>query len=308
MPTRNIPTVTSLGLGIMLALVGIGIGWRGVNSVLEPSGVDPKPITILFAALAIFAKEGLYQYTRRAARRVHSSMLEANAWHHRSDALSSLVVVAGISAQVLGVQHMDALAAVVVAGMIVWIALQLARQSLSELIDTSLDSELVEDIRDAMAGYSSVTGIHNLRSRSMGGMGYIDAHIEVDSDLTVSEAHYIAHKMEQLVKKRFSQIADVQIHIDPLDDSVKESVLARLPSREAIEADLAEAWKDIEERSQVEQVKLHYLNHKIEVDLMLPVSLSLASYASAIENLRRGAESLDYIGKVNIYFTEASAP
>ena len=159
-----------------------------------------------------------------------------------------------------------------------------------------------------MTGHSSVTGIHNLRSRSMGGMGYIDAHIEVDSDLTVSEAHYIAHKMEQLVKKRFSQIADVQIHIDPVDNHIKESVLARLPSRESIEADLADAWQDIDERGQVEQIKLHYLDRKIEVDLVLPVELSLASYASAIEKLRQGAESLDYIGKVNIYYTEASAP
>ena len=303
----RIETLASLMLGGMLMLVALGIGWRGVESVLSPSSVNPEPITILFAALAIIAKEGLYQYTRRAARRIHSSLLEANAWHHRSDALSSIVVVSGITAQVLGVPHMDALAAVIVAGMILWIGLRLVRQSLSELIDTSLDIELVEEIRDAMQGHASVGGIHNLRTRSMGGLGYIDAHIEVDANLTVSEAHYIAHKMEQLVKRRFPQIADVQIHIDPLDDDVQEAVLAGLPERDAIEADLAQAWDEVPERDQVRQVKLHYLEHKIEIDLVLPVSMSLAGAASALEHLRDGASSLDYVGKVNIYFTESDA-
>ncbi|MDJ0778507.1 MAG: cation diffusion facilitator family transporter [Gammaproteobacteria bacterium] len=303
----RIETLASLLLGGMLMLVALGIGARGIRSVLSSDSVNPEPITIAFAAIAIVAKEGLYQYTRRAARRIHSSLLEANAWHHRSDALSSIVVVCGITAQVLGVPHMDALAAVVVAGMILWIGFRLVRQSLSELIDTSLDTALVEEIRGAMQGHASVSGIHNLRTRSMGGLGYIDAHIEVDSDLTVSEAHYIAHKMEQLVKRRFPQIADVQIHIDPLDDNVKESVLARLPERDKIEADLAQAWDDIPEREQVSQVKLHYLEHKIEIDLVMPVSMSLAGAAGALERLRSGADSLDYVGKVNVYYTETNA-
>ncbi len=303
----RIETLASLLLGGMLTLVALGIGWRGVQSMLATESVDPEPITIAFAALAIVAKESLYHYTRRAARRIHSSLLEANAWHHRSDALSSIVVVCGISAQVLGVPHMDALAAVVVAGMILWIALRLVRQSLSELIDTSLDTALVDEIRTAMQEHASVGGIHNLRTRSMGGLGYIDAHIEVDSDLTVSEAHYIAHKMEQLVKRRFPQIADVQIHIDPLDDDVKESVLARLPERDSIEADLARAWDGIPEREQVRQIKLHYLEHQIEIDLVLPVSMSLAGTSSALERLRNAAAALDYVGRVNIYYAEADA-
>jgi len=298
----RIETLASMLLGAMLAIVGIGIGIRGVERIFNPSPINPEAITLVFAGLAIVAKEGLYHYTLRAARATHSSMLEANAWHHRSDVLSSIVVVIGISAQLLGVAHMDAVAAIVVAGMILWMGFRLGRKALYELIDTGLDFELVESVRQSMLADASVVGIHNLRTRSMGGLGYIDAHIEVDSNLTVSEAHYIAHKIEHQVKKQFPGIADVQIHIDPLDDAIKESVLAGLPQRSVIEADLQRAWKDISESAQVVQTKLHYLDRLIEIDLVLPASMCTPNHAAGIGRLQEEASSLDYIGKVNIYF------
>jgi cation diffusion facilitator family transporter len=300
----RIETLASMLLGAILAIVGIGIGIRGAQSIFNPVATNPEAITIVFACLAVVAKESLYRYTLRAARATHSSMLEANAWHHRSDALSSVVVVIGISAQLLGVAHMDAAAAIVVAGMISWMGFRLGRKALYELIDTGLDFELVEDVRQAMLADASVVGIHNLRSRSMGGLGYIDAHLEVDANLTVSEAHYIAHKIEHQVKKQFPKIIDVQIHIDPLDDAIKESVLAGLPQRSVIEADLQRAWEGIGEREQVVQTKLHYLDRLIEVDLVLPASMCTPDHAAGIGKLQDGAASLDYIGKVNIYYLD----
>ena len=298
----RIETLASMVLGAMLALVGVGIGIRGVKSIFDPSPVNPETITIVFASLAIVAKEGLYHYTLRAARATHSSMLEANAWHHRSDVLSSIVVVIGISAQLLGVAHMDAVAAIIVSGMISWMGFRLGRKALYELIDTGLDAGLVDAVRQAMLADASVVGIHNLRSRSMGGLGYIDAHLEVDSDLTVSEAHYIAHRIEHLVKKQFPGIADVQIHIDPLDDAIKESILADLPPRSVIETDLQDAWEGINESTHVVQTKLHYLDRLIEIDLVLPLSMSTPSHATGIDKLQAEASHLDYVGKVNIYF------
>ena len=298
----RIETLASMLLGAILVMVGVGIGIRGVESIFNPLAVNPEAITLVFAGLAIVAKESLYHYTLRAARATHSSMLEANAWHHRSDALSSIVVAIGISAQLLGVAHMDAVAAIVVAGMISWMGFRLGRKALYELIDTGLDFELVEKVRQEMLADASVVGIHNLRTRSMGGQGYIDTHIEVDSNLTVSEAHYIAHKIEHQVKKQFPRIIDVQIHIDPLDDAIKESVLARLPQRSVIEADLQHAWEGISESEHVVQTKLHYLDRLIEIDLVLPVSMCTPGHAAGIGRLQDEANSLDYIGKVNIYY------
>ena len=299
----RIETLASMLLGAILGMVGIGIGIRGVESIFQGQSSNPEVITIAFACLAIVAKEGLYHYTMRAAKATHSSLLEANAWHHRSDALSSIVVVLGISAQLLGIPHMDAAAAIIVAAMISRMGLRLGRKALDELIDTSLDRKLVDEISSAMKANSSVVGVHNLRSRSMGGLGYLDAHIEVDPDLTVSEAHYIAHRIEHQVKKRFPSIIDVQIHIDPLDDKIRESVLAGLPDRAQIEQDLAQAWDGIDEGLQIQQTKLHYLDKLIEIDLVLPVSRSTSEHAGGVESLRKAASNLDYVGKVNIYFS-----
>ena len=298
----RIETLASLVLGAILGMVGIGIGIRGVESVLSPATTNPEAITIVFASLAIVAKEGLYHYTLRAARATHSTMLESNAWHHRSDALSSIVVVIGISAQLMGIPYMDAVAAIIVACMISWMGLRLGRKALNELIDTGLDLELIEQVRAAMQSNSSVIGVHNLRSRSMGGLGYLDAHIEVLSNLTVSEAHYIAHRIEHQVKKRFPKIIDVQIHIDPLDDKIRESVLARLPERQTIEQDLAQAWEGISESEQIQQTKLHYLDKLIEIDLVLPASMCTPRHEAGIARLKQGASDLDYVGTVNIYF------
>ena len=300
----RIETLASMLLGAILAAVGIGIGIRGIENIFDPQHINPKPITILFAFIAIVAKESLYHYTLRAARLTHSTLLESNAWHHRSDALSSIVVVVGITAQVLGVPHMDALAAIIVGAMILLMGFRLGRKALDELIDTGLDLNLVDKVRAAMQADTSVIGIHNLRTRSMGGQGYIDAHIEVDSDLTVSEAHYIAHKIEHRIKKQFPKIIDVQIHIDPLDDAIKESVLAALPERSQIEADLQQAWEGIAESAQINQIKLHYLEQLIEIDLVLPASMCAPEHQTPINNLRDITRSLDYVGKVNIYYID----
>jgi len=298
----RIETLASLVLGAILGMVGIGIGIRGVESIIAPSGVNPEAITLVFAFLAIVSKEGLYHYTLRAARATHSTMLESNAWHHRSDALSSIVVVIGIGAQLMGVPYMDAVAAIVVAVMVSLIGLRLSRNALNELIDTGLDAELIDQVRALMQDLPSVTGVHNLRSRSMGGLGYLDAHIEVDSDLTVSEAHYIAHRIEHKVKDAFPEIIDVQIHIDPLDDMVRDSVLARMPERQQIEQDLARVWSSIDGSELVLQTRLHYLDERIGIDLVLPAQMHTPAHQAAIERLRLGAGGLDYVGEVNIYF------
>ena len=106
------------------------------------------------------------------------------------------------------------------------------------------------------------------------------------------------------MKKQFPQIIDVQIHIDPLDDEVKESMLSRLPDREDIEADLEQAWQALPQRDQVNQVRLHYLDRLIEVDLVLPATLRNDTAVSDVEALRSAAQTLDYIGKVNLYYIE----
>ena len=298
----RIETLATVLLGFLLAAAGVGIGYRGIDSIIASQQTNPELITLVFAGLAIFAKEFLYRYTMKAAKQVHSSLLESNAWHHRSDALSSVVVLVGISAQLLGIPYMDIIAAIVVAIMIIIMGVRLTSKAFAELIDTSLDSELVGRVKSLIEGNASVRKVHSLRSRSMGGLGYVDAEIRVNPRLTVSEAHYIAFSLERAIKADFEQIIDVSIHVDPLTESGHDSV-TELPPRIEIEGMLAAAWQDLPCCDRIERIRLHYLRSQVEVDLVLPGSLSTADYSEQIDHLIDKAVDLKHIGKVNIYFS-----
>jgi cation diffusion facilitator family transporter len=298
----RIETLATVILGFLLVAAGLGIGYRGIDSIVSSQQSNPALVTLVFAGLAIFAKEFLYRYTIKAAKQVHSNLLESNAWHHRSDALSSAVVLVGISAQLLGIPYMDILAAIVVAIMIIVMGLRLTSKAFAELIDTSLDIELVGQVRSLIESNESVREVHSLRSRSMGGLGYLDAEIRVNPRLTVSEAHYVAFSLEQAIKATFEQIIDVSIHVDPLTESGHDSV-SDLPPRTEIQEMLAAAWRELPCCDQIEQIHLHYLQSQVEVDLVLPGSLSTADYSQQIDRIIEQAVDLKHIGKVNIYFS-----
>lgn len=298
----RIETLATVLLGFLLVTAGLGIGYRGINSIIYAQQSNPELITLFFAALAIFAKEFLYRYTIKAAKHIHSRLLESNAWHHRSDALSSIVVLVGISSQLLGIPYMDALAAIVVAIMISVMGYRLTSKAFAELIDTSLDIELVERVKLLILGNGSVHQIHSLRSRSMGGLGYVDAEIRVNPRLSVSEAHHIAFSLEQAIKTSFAQIIDVSIHVDPLTESGHDSV-TDLPPRAEILSMLNTAWSESRCSDQIEQIHLHYLQSQIEIDVILPGLLSSDEYTAQIDHMIEQTAGLKHIGKVNIYFS-----
>ena len=297
----RIETLASVILGMILIGVGAGIAYRGIESILSPRGANPQAITILFASLAIFSKEFLYHYTVRAARQVHSTLLESNAWHHRSDVFSSIIVLIGISAQVFGVARMDAVAAIVVAVMIFIMGYRLSRKALNELIDTSLDIKLVEKMKSLIKNDECVLDIHSLRSRSMGGQGYVDAEIRVNPRLTVSEAHFIAFSLEQQIKADFPQIIDVSIHVDPLTESDHDSV-TDLPSRSELIKTLHAGWEAIPCAKEIESVRLHYLEDQVEIDIVMPESCGTENQSAQIDQIVSRAREQAYIGKVNVFF------
>ena len=298
----RVETLATVLLGFLLVTAGLGIGYRGISSIIYAQQSNPELITLFFAALAIFAKEFLYRYTIRAAKHIHSRLLESNAWHHRSDALSSTVVLIGISSQLLGIPYMDALAAIVVAIMISVMGYKLTSKAFAELIDTSLDIELVEQVKSLILGNESVRKIHSLRSRSMGGLGYVDAEIRVNPRLSVSEAHHIAFSLEQAIKTSFAQIIDVSIHVDPLTESGHDSVTDLPPRAEILEM-LNSAWSDSPCSNQIEQIRLHYLQSQIEIDVILPGMLCSDEHTVQIDRMIEQTAGLKHIGKVNIYFS-----
>lgn len=267
----RIETVVTVGLGTFLIIVASGIAYDAMHRVIEPDLLlQPSVITLAIAAISIAANEGLYHYTIHVAKKFRSNMLRANAWHHRTDAISSVIVMIGIGGTMLGMEYLDAIAAVGVALLIGKIGWDLCVQSIRELVDTALDPERVSHIEETIKAIPGVDELHMLRTRQMGGDALVDVHIQVDPRLSVSEGHFISETVRASLIKQVDEVTDVMVHIDPEDDeTIRNS--EHLPSRDIVLKNLQKHWKNIKESELIERITLHYLDGQIHVELLLPL-------------------------------------
>jgi len=299
----RIETLATVGLGIMLILVAFGLAWDAVGRIGEPDLLfSPGALALVVALLSILSKEALYQYTIRVARRLKSNMLMANAWHHRSDAISSIVVFIGVAGAMMGYHYLDAVAAVAVSVMIAKIGLDLVLSSTRELIDTALEPALVESIRDAITHVNGVRALHMLRTRRSGGQALADVHLQVDPRISVSEGHQIGDTVRRQLLERFDEVTDVTVHIDPEDDE-KESPCDHLPLRDELIDRLREQWAGLA-NIDGRDITLHYLSGKLQVDVTLPLS-ALEQYddpSQLVQNIKRAAKSLSEVEGVQVCF------
>ena len=273
-------TAVTLILGIMLLAVGIGIAVSaGMRLHSAQTFVIPSALTLWIAVITLFAKEGLYRYTMLIANRFDSNMLRANAWHHRSDALSSLIVAAGIGGSLLGFGYFDSVAALIVALMVAKVGVDLAWQSLRELVDTGLAQDDLDSIRKTILAVSGVKALHLLRTRRIGGQALADVHIIVDDHSSVSEGHQISEVVRQKLIREITPVTDVMVHIDTEED-VDSPSCARLPLRDEIQQRLDHYFRDIPEARQIRHATLHYLNGRIDIELRLPLT-AVANHAEA---------------------------
>jgi len=268
---RRFETIATGILGVGLIAVAGAIVWHEMEHIAVPETLHvPDARTLGIVVLSILINEWLYHYTKRIAKRTRSKLLLANAWHQRSDAFSSVVVLAGIAAVLLGYPFADAIAAAVVALMVGKIGLSLVFDSIKELVDTSLPPELVAEIRAAIHQIDGVEGIHLLRTRQMGEDAYIDAHIVVDPRITVSEGHMIGDAVRDDLIRRFDDVMDVLVHVDPEDDegiSDKSRPLLRGDVQKLLEHYLADF------KQAIEDFRIHYLDGQIEVEVILPFAV-----------------------------------
>ncbi|HJW81163.1 MAG TPA: cation diffusion facilitator family transporter [Acidiferrobacterales bacterium] len=269
----RIETAVTLVLGVLLLLVGAGIAARaGLRLAGDAPFEAPAALTLWVSGFTILAKEGLYQYTVRTARRFDSDMLKASAWHHRSDAISSIIVFLGIAGSIAGIEWLDAAAALGVALFVAKIGIQLGWPAISELVDTGLDKEQVQHIRRTILGVDGVRALHLLRTRRIGGRALVDVHIIVDEDISVSEGHYISEMVRARLVNEVDVVADALVHIDPEDDT--QLVAARdLPARSAVHAQLMARFKDIDAAARIERITLHYVGGRLRIELLLPLSV-----------------------------------
>lgn len=260
-------TVASLFLGALLIAVGVGMLWRAGTRLADLQAIPAVHLSALaIAVLVLVCKESLFRYMLRAAQRVRSAMLIANAWHARSDAASSLVVAIGIVGSLAGVRLLDPIAAAIVGFMVARMGWMFGWDALQDLSDRALDESATHDVRGLILSTPGVRDVHELRTRKMGDFALVDAHILVDPLISVSEGHYIAESARARVMTD-NRVLDALIHVDPENDAVARPPV-NLPTRARIAAEVEKVLA--EHHIDAAALNLHYLSTGLDIDVMLP--------------------------------------
>ena len=298
-------TLATVALGLLLMGVAAGIAYNAILRLEKPDEIAvPALFTLAIAVISIFSNEGLYHATRAVALKLRSPLLEANAWHHRSDAISSIIVLIGIGATYIGYPLLDAIAAILVALMIAKIGLDLSRQSIQELVDTALDPETVNQIKQTILSIDDVRELHMLRSRRMGQNALVDVHLLVSSKLSVSEGHHISEAVENILIEKFVDVNDVTVHIDPEDDETA-ATCRHLPLRGELLLELSNQWSNHATLKNIENITLHYLDGQISVEASLSLKhlKQLEDADTLKQEFNLACKQVSCIGDCQLHFT-----
>lgn len=268
----RVETAATSLVALMLLLTAAAVGYQGIASLLDTvPASQPAFWTVLVAAASVAAKEGMYWYTLNVGRRARSALIVSNAWHHRSDALTSLVALAAIAGAMLGFPVLDAVGAVVIAGVIAAVGLRYGWKSFRELVDTGLDPERLDVVREQIGSVPGVRHMRRLRTRTMGGHdAFADVGVFVDPYISLTEAHRISEAITARLVAHVDEIADICVHIEP-DGHADSQAAHVLPLREQLRPRLEAAWAQSDAAEAIKRITLHYLDDEIEVELLLPV-------------------------------------
>ncbi|XP_004136180.1 metal tolerance protein 2 [Cucumis sativus] len=312
-------TLGALGISSMLLATAGGIAWHASELLLgllsaapeivnQPFGheslhnhshshgehhhgidMDHPILALNMTIISICIKEGLYWITKRAGEKRGSGLMKANAWHHRADAISSVVALIGVGGSILGVKFLDPLAGLVVSGMILKAGLQTGHQSILELVDAAIPADQIDPFKQTILQVEGVKGCHRLRGRRAGSSLYLDVHIEVDPFLSVSAAHSIGENVRHEIHTSHPEVSEVFIHIDPsishfppkLSNQQAASAgtsnqSTDFPLTENIEATVSDIVQSkFPENMMVERITPHLLQGKIllQIEVSMPPDL-----------------------------------
>lgn len=300
---QRIETAATVALAVLLILAGIGIMLDASEHLMHGVVEKPKSYVLLIALFSVITNEILFHYTLRVAKKTSSQLLRANAWHHRSDAAASLVVLIGVAGAMLGFHFLDAVAAIIVSLMIIKMGFGLAWSCVRELVDTGVEPEVLAEINAAILRVPGVKMIHQLRTRRMGDNILADVHVIVAPEITVSEGHYIATKVHHTLMHDVPNVSDVTVHIDPENDE-ENVVNINLPDRVKIIEKLSEVWKNCPGYAEIKKINLHYLAGRVSVEVVLPMGVLRRDEAKeTIENCyKQNTVELELISKIIVYF------
>ncbi|MDY2923188.1 MAG: cation diffusion facilitator family transporter [Eubacterium sp.] len=216
---ERLESVASLILALTLAVTGCGIGYGGLKTIIagsEGASIQvPTALPLAAAILSIVAKEGMYWYTMRAAVQINSGALKADAWHHRSDALSSVGSLVGIGGAMLGYPILDPIASVVICVFILKAAFDIFRDAIGKMTDEACDDCMVEAVKALVVRQKGVMALDDIKTRMFGNKAYVDIEIAVDGNLLLKEAHNIAEKVHDEVEHNFPEVKHCMVHVNP---------------------------------------------------------------------------------------------
>lgn len=217
---ERIECVASLILGLILAGTGIGIGYSGIQKLFHPEELNvPTLLPLIAAVVSIVVKEAMYWYTMYYAKKMDSSAFKADAWHHRSDAFSSVGSFAGILLAKLGFPIMDPIASLIICLFILKVAFDISKDALAKMLDTSCGKEFDDGLRAFTLKQEGVAGIDALRTRQFGNKIYIELEISVKRDLSLVDAHSIAESVHDSIEKEYPNVKHVMVHVNPEEEN-----------------------------------------------------------------------------------------
>ena len=217
---ERLECVASLLLGAVLLLTGLGVGKSGMQNILSgryETLATPGLIALVAAVVSIVGKEAMYWYTRHYAKLIHSSAFMADAWHHRSDAFSSIGSLIGIAGARMGFPVLDSVASVVICLFIIKVAYDIMKDAIVKMLDTSCGEEFEHQIRDFVAVQEGVVGVDQLRTRMFGNKVYVDLEISMDGSETLSQSHETAERIHDQLESRFTDVKHIMIHVNPAE-------------------------------------------------------------------------------------------
>ena len=294
-------TLGTTVVGFIIISVGIGLAYEAWEMIQSGIARIPEPLAAGTALISIFIKEWLFRYTRSVGEKSNNSLLLANAWHHRSDAISSIAALVGIIGAMLGFPALDPIAATMVAFMIMKVGYELTLGGFRDLMDTALDEKDTQSIQVAIDDVSGVLKSHDLRTRKIGGEILMDVHIQVDSDLTVTEGHEVAERVRRKLIKNYPNTQDVLVHVDGYDDSEMESIYNI--SRDDVEFLLTSILANTDGKLKKTQLRIHHLKGKNIVELYLhgDSTKTIAETETSLKEIKSDLLKNEHIDGVKLY-------
>lgn len=215
---ERIESLAAVVLGLILLVTGVGIGWVGLEKILAGNYESlpiPGMIALIAAIVSIAVKEGMFWYTRHWARVIRSSAFEADAWHHRSDAMSSIGALVGVGGSMLGYPVLDPIASVVICLFILKQGISIIYDALKKMLDTSCGEQFEKEVRQLVDAEDQVERIDMLRTRMFGDKVYIDMEIAIDGSMQLTDAHAIAERVHDDIEHAFPEVKHIMIHVNP---------------------------------------------------------------------------------------------